>query len=686
MKILVVSFLLASACKTGAAPAPKATESAAPPAAAVAFDGMDLSVSPGDDFFAYTNGGWFKTTEIPADRSSWGTFAGLAELTAKRTAELIAEATRADAPAGSDARKIGDYYATFLDEAGIEAKGLAPLQPKLDAIAALHDAQGLAQALGSTVRADVDVLNNTNLYTANVLGLWVAQDLDDPTRYSPFLLQGGLTMPDRDYYLNPSPRMVEIRAKYQAHVAALLKLAGAADGEAKAARIFELERRLAESHTSRGESEDVLKGNNHWSRAELEKRAPGLDWKTFLAAAGLGDRNEFVIWQPAALIGLAALVKSAPLSNWKEYLTFHALSRAAPLLPKAFVDETFNFFGKVLSGTPQLRDRWKRAVDATDAALGEAVGKLYVAKYFPPSEKARAEEMVKNELAAFAKRIDKLEWMAPATREQAKQKVAALKVGVGYPDKWRDYSALEVVRGDALGNAERAGLFELKRNLARLGQPVDRGERAMDPQLVNAVNLPALNALNFPAALLQPPFFDPARPAAMDYGATGATIGHASPHCGSASSLTGMRLPNIARTRCATRTPGTRPSWSSPGRSSTSRRQSASVSGSRLAAAAALLFACQTARPMLVAPRGQAGAPGAVLFEEVRIFDGDSDALSAPIDVLVKDGRIAAIAPHGEIREAAARVDGRGKTLLPGLIDCHVHLGGGDGTPPWTAN
>src|SRR5260221_2854159 len=530
MKILVVSFLLASACKTGAAPAPKATESAAPPAAAVAFDGMDLSVSPGDDFFAYTNGGWFKTTEIPADRSSWGTFAGLAELTAKRTAELIAEATRADAPAGSDARKIGDYYATFLDEAGIEAKGLAPLQPKLDAIAALHDAQGLAQALGSTVRADVDVLNNTNLYTANVLGLWVAQDLDDPTRYSPFLLQGGVTMPDRDHYLNPSARMVEIRAKYQAHVAALLKLAGAADGEAKAARIFELERRLAESHTSRGESEDVLKGNNHWSRAELEKRAPGLDWKTFLAAAGLGDRNEFVIWQPAALIGLAALVKSAPLSNWKEYLTFHALSRAAPLLPKAFVDETFNFFGKVLSGTPQLRDRWKRAVDATDAALGEAVGKLYVAKYFPPSEKARAEEMVKNELAAFAKRIDKLEWMAPATREQAKQKVAALKVGVGYPDKWRDYSALEVVRGDALGNAERAGLFELKRNLARLGQPVDRGEGGLAPQPVNAVNLPALNALNFPAAILQPPFFDPARPAAMDYGATGATIGHGISH------------------------------------------------------------------------------------------------------------------------------------------------------------
>jgi predicted metalloendopeptidase len=503
---------------------------APPPNVGIDLAGMDLSVAPGDDFFAYANGSWLKTTEIPPDRSSWGTGGILAELTAKRTADLIAETAKGEAPEGSDARKIGDYYNTFMDEAGIEAKGLAPLQPQLDVIAKIEGAQSLARYLGGTVRADVDVLNATRLHTANILGLWVAQDLDEPSRYSPFLLQGGLTMPDRDFYLDPSPRMAEIRSKYQAHIAALLKLAGAADAEPKAARIFELEHRIAEVHVSRTDSQDVLKGDNHWARAELDKRAPGLDWAAFLAAAGLDQQQHFVVWQPGALTGTSALVKSQPISTWKEYLVFHALSRAAPYLPKTFVDERFNFFGKTLSGTPALRARWKRAVDETNAALGEAVGKLYVARYFPPPEKARAEEMVRNELAAFAERIDKLAWMAPQTKAKAKEKLKALKVGVGYPDKWRDYSGLEVKRGDALGNAERAELFDLKRNLARFGQPVDRGEWVMNPQLVNAVNLPAMNALNFPAAILQPPFFDPNRPALMDYGAIGSVIGHEISH------------------------------------------------------------------------------------------------------------------------------------------------------------
>ena len=491
---------------------------------------LDTTVVPGDDFFAYANGAWIKSTEIPPDRSSWGTGGILAELTAKRTADLIAEAARTSAPAGSDARKIGDTYNTFMDEAAIEAKGLVPLAPELAAIAAITDAQSLARHLGKTVRADVDVLNSTSLHTANIFGLWVAQDLDDPQRYAPFLLQGGLGMPDRDYYTDPAPRMVEIRVKYQAHIAALLELAAIPDAGPKAARIFALEQRIAQVHASRTDSEDVLKGDNHWSRADLDRRAPGLDWSPFLAAAGLGQQPQFVAWQPGALTGISALVKSQPLATWKEWLAFHAVSRAAAYLPRAFVEEQFNFFGKTLSGTPALRVRWKRAVDATDAALGEAVGKLYVARYFPPAEKARAEEMVKNELAAFAERIDKLQWMAPQTKEQAKAKLKALKVGVGYPDRWRDYSGLEVIAGDALGNAQRAGIFELQRNLAKLGQPVDRGEWVMNPQLVNAVNLPAMNALNFPAAILQPPYFDPTRPVVMDYGATGATIGHEISH------------------------------------------------------------------------------------------------------------------------------------------------------------
>ena len=533
MKKALLLALAAAACSSTRAAAPALAPAAAvreAPGAGLDLAGMDRAVAPGDDFFAYANGAWITATEIPPDRSSWGTGAILAEATAKRTADLIAEAAKTDAPEGSDGQKIRDCYNSFMDEAAIEAKGLAPLKPRLDAIAAISDAQALARYLGGSVRADVDVLNSTQLHTANLFGLWVAQDLDEPSKYSAFLLQGGLVMPDRDYYVDPSPRMAGIRAKYQAHIAAMLKLAGLAEPEAKAAHVFDLERRIAEVHGSRADAEDVLKGNNHWARAELDARAPGLDWAGFLAAAGLDKQRSFVVWQPAALAGEAALVKSQPLATWKDYLAFHALSRAAAFLPKAFVDEQFDFFGKTLSGTKVLRARWKRAVDATDAALGEAVGKLYVAKYFPASEKARVEEMVKNELAAFSARIDKLEWMAPRTKAKAKEKLKALKVGVGYPDKWRDYSGLQVVRGDALGNAERAEQFELKRNLDKFGQPVDRGEWVMNPQLVNAVNLPAMNALNFPAAILQPPYFDPSRPAVMDYGATGATIGHEISH------------------------------------------------------------------------------------------------------------------------------------------------------------
>ena len=491
--------------------------------------GMDPSVAPGNNFYFYANGGWIKSHEIPPDRAAYGTSAMLQELTLKRNVELIADAGKG-APDGSDARKVGDYYASYLDVDGIEAKGLAPLKPALERIAAISDARSLATALGGTLRADVDVLNNTNYDTDNLFGLWVAQDLDDPSHYSAFLLQGGINLPDRDYFLDPAPRMADIRDKYRAHIAAMLTLAGISDADAKATRIFGLEHKIAEAHAPRIDTENVEKGNNHWTRAELVSRAAGLDWGAFLAAAGLDRQPGFVIWQPTAIVGLAALVKTEPLETWKDYLTYHAIARTADVLPKAFDDESFAFHGKQLTGTPVLRDRWKRAVDATSGALGEAVGKLYVTRYFPPSEKARAEAMVANELAAFARRIDQLTWMAPATKTQAKAKLAALKVGVGYPDKWRDYGKLEVVRGDAYGNLERARLFDYRRNLAKLGAPVDRGEWVMNPHLVNAVNLPAMNALNFPAAILQPPYFDPARPTVMDYGATGSVIGHEISH------------------------------------------------------------------------------------------------------------------------------------------------------------
>ena len=510
----------------GAAPAP------APDSRPTGLDlaGLDRTVAPGDDFYAYANGAWLQRTEIPADRSSWGSAVMLIELTARRTGDLITEAAGPKGAGDSDARKIGDYYKSFLDEEGIEAKGLAPLRPALDRIAGIRDAAGLARALGGTLRADVDVLNNTHLQTDNLFGLWVAQDFDDPSRYSPFLLQGGLGMPDRDYYLDPSARMAGIRSKYQAHIEKVLELAGVAGARERAARIFDLERRLAQAHSSRVDSQSVEKGNNHWTRQDFDRRAPGLDWQAFFSAAGLDRQRDFVVWQPAAVTGISALVRGQSLEVWKDYLTFHAVDRLAAFLPKAFVEEQFAFAGRALAGTPTLRDRWKRAVSATDEALGDAVGRLYVARYFPPAEKARAEEMVRNLIAAFGKRIDGLSWMAPETKEKAKAKLTVLKVGVGYPDKWRDYSRLEVIAGDALGNAQRSALFEYRWNLEKLGRPVDRSEWVMNPQLVNAVNLPAMNALNFPAAILQPPFFDPTRPEVMDYGAAGAVIGHEISH------------------------------------------------------------------------------------------------------------------------------------------------------------
>lgn len=494
------------------------------------FAGMDRTVAPGDNFFAYANGGWYQRTVIAADRSSEGPFNHLFDLTNRRTGEIIRAAAQAKAPAGSETQQIGDFYASFLDRPAIDAAGLRPVQPLLAGIDAIGDRKALASYLGSTLRADVDVLNATSTYTGNLFGLWVAADLDHPTRYAPFLIQGGLGMPDRDYYLDASPRMKAVREAYQAYVAKILALSGEKDAQARAARILDLEHRMAEVHASREETEEVRRGDNHWTRQDFATRAPGLDWDAYFAAAGLGAQQTFVAWQPAAITGLSALVASQPLATWKDYLRFHALDHRAAVLPKAFGEAAFAFHGKVIMGTPQNRALQARAVDATNAALGEAVGRRYVAKYFPASAKAQAEAMVQNILAAFRARIDHLDWMAPETKAKAKAKLAALKVFVGYPDHWQDDRGLLIKRGDALGNADRVELFHLHRAIAKLSRPVDRGEWVMTPQTVNAVNLPVMNALNFPAAILQPPFFDPKRPAAMNYGSIGAVMGHEISH------------------------------------------------------------------------------------------------------------------------------------------------------------
>ena len=503
--------------------------------------GMDKSVRPGDDFFAYANGSWLKSVSIPADRPSWGTGAELSELTDQRVAELIQKAGAAvgaenpgdsGGSAGLEARKIADFYTAYMDEVGIEQKGLAPLTPILQRIAAIKTREALAAYLGSTLRADVDVLNNTWISTDNLLGLWVAADLKEPTRYSAFLLQGGLSLPDKEYYLGSAPQMQAARGALETHIAQVFALAGTAPeaARAKAKRVFALEDKIAHTHASVTDSEDPTKGNNPWSRSDFNSKAPGMDWNAYFGAAGLKTQQAFVVWQPQAITGEAALVGSESLEAWRDYLSFHLMDRNSPLLPKAFVSEHFAFYDKTLTGTPELPARWKRAVAATNGALGEAVGKLYVAKYFPPADKAAVQALVKHLFAAFSKRIDSLQWMAPETRKEAHAKLAALKVGVGYPDHWRDYSNLQIDKGDAFGNAWRASVFHTHEELAKLGKPVDRDEWVMNPQLVNAVNLPVLNALNFPAAILQPPTFDVKSPDAVNYGAIGTIIGHEISH------------------------------------------------------------------------------------------------------------------------------------------------------------
>ncbi|WP_443750260.1 M13 family metallopeptidase [Asticcacaulis solisilvae] len=508
--------------------------SQAKPAAPVVHDvdlgGMDKTVKPGDDFYKYANGAWLKTAQIPADRSSYGPAVVLIEKTNTQVRELIQNAAKGTPAKGSDAQKVGDYYASFMDEAKIEADGLKPLQPNFEAINALTDKASLSAYLGTTLRADVDALNATDFYTDNIFGLWVQQGFNDPDHNVPYLLQGGLGMPDRAYYLDDSPRMAELRTKYQAYIATELKLAGLTDADARAARIFALETKIAQTHASREDSEDVQKANNPWTRADFAAKAPGLDWDAYFKSAGLSGQQGFIVWHPTAVTGISALVASEPLDVWKDYLTYMTIDHYGPYLPKAFVDARFAFFGTALQGTTQISDRWKRAIGATNGAVGEVVGRLYVAKYFPPAAKAKIEAMVQDELKAYHTRIEKLTWMSPDTKAKALAKLQTLHIGVGYPDKWVDYSKLEIVRGDVIGNLKRAELFDYQRNLAKLGQKPDRDQWVMTPQTVNAVNLPLANALNFPAAILQAPYFDPQADAAYNFGAIGATIGHEISH------------------------------------------------------------------------------------------------------------------------------------------------------------
>lgn len=507
---------------------------ARPPQAAsspgIAVDHIDRSVEPGNDFYSYANGAWIKRTEIPADHASVNIFSVLSDLTDERTAALIKTIVNSPGPAGSSTRQIADLYNSFMAESAIEARGLKPLEPHLAAIQAVNNKKELARILGETLRADVDPLNNTNFHTPNLFGLWTAPGFNDSAHYAAYLLQGGLELPDREYYLSDSPQMRSIQSEYQNHISVMLKLAGISDPSGRAARIFALEHSIAEKHLSLADDQDIHTANNTWKQTDFATKAPGLDWNEYFRAAGLDKQEEFMVWQPGAFTGEAALVDSVPLETWKDWLTYHLIEDYAPYLPKALADENFMIFDQMLSGTPEQRPRNKRGIDLVNNYLGDALGKIYARRYFSPQAKAQAQAMVANIIAAFRKRIDALDWMAAATKAEAKTKLGALYVGIGYPESWHDYSGFQVKADDLFGNVWRGRLFEFHRQVNRLGAKVDRREWSMSPQTVNAVNLPLQNALNFPAAILQPPFYNPKAPAAFNYGAIGAVIGHEISH------------------------------------------------------------------------------------------------------------------------------------------------------------
>jgi putative endopeptidase len=501
-----------------------------PVAHGIAVRNMDPSVKPGDDFYLYANGAWIARTKIPADRAGVGVFTTLLDESRKNVAATVREAAQSNAPAGSNERKIADLYASYMNAQAVDSRGLEPLQPELSKVKAIRDKRELAAMLGSLLRADVDPLNNTNFHTMNLFGLWTSPGFRNSADYAVYLLQGGLVLPSSDYYLSTAQHMRQIRAKYAEHIAAMLRLAGYTDPAARAAKILALEEAIAKVQESLADSEVIDKANNVWTLADFQSKAPGLEWSAYFDAAGLGHQREFYVWQPSALTGESALVASTPLATWKDWLAFHLLEQYGPFLSQPFEQETFNFEGKVLVGVPQQEPRWKRGVDLVNGCLGDAVGQLYAKKYFPPQAKEKAQDMVAHLIAAYHKRLEALTWLAPSTKAEALKKLDSLYVGIGYPETWKDYSAYQVRPDDLLGNVWRAELWKYRYNIERIGKPVDRHEWWMEPQTVNAVNLPLQNALNFPAAILQPPFFDPEAPAADNYGAIGAIIGHEISH------------------------------------------------------------------------------------------------------------------------------------------------------------
>ena len=509
--------VLAAVLLAGTAPilAQPAADQAAAPATKTRYGtwgvdlaGRDLSIKPGDDFWRFANNSWFQRNPIPADRTGYSLWTVLDE-DIERQLRAIVESGGAD-PVG---RQVGDFYASWMDESGVEARGIAAARPWLDRIAAVRGRDELLRLFAMPG------------YPAPV-GISILPDPADPTRYTAAASQAGLGMPNRDYYLREGEQYDRYRAAYRDYIVTLHRLAGIAQPEAKADAIIALERRIAEAHWEPARQRDIQQIYNPMSRDQLNQLAPQFNWTATLQQLGLGNVQTVIAAETTAITAIGQMLDSVPLDTWKDWMTFHFLSANAPYLPRAFDEANFNFYSHTLRGVERQRDRWKRGLGLLNGALGEAVGRLYVERHFPAESRRQMDELIGNLRSAFQERLQRLEWMDEATRAQALAKLETFEPRIGHPERFIDYSPIRVDRADLLGNVIRAGEFDWNLQVSRLGGPVDRGLWGMNPQTINASYNPLLNQITFPAGILQPPFFDPNADPAANYGAIGAVIGH----------------------------------------------------------------------------------------------------------------------------------------------------------------
>ncbi len=513
-----VRFPLAAVASALLAASASAQQQQATPVRALGVDttNFDRAVRPQDDFFRFVNGAWLEHTQIPADASSWGAFNELTEKSRSAIRQIVDDAAKSNAPAGSEKRKIGDLYSSYMDSARVEQLGIKPLEPTLAEIAAVKSTKDLPAAFARFAQIGL----------ANPFGVRVGQDPKQSTVNIVQVGQSGLGLPDRDYYLRTDEKMLAVKAAYQKYIETLFTLAHQPDPAGSASRILALETQIATPQWDRAKMRNRDLTYNKLSRAQLGAAIPAFDWNAYLTTAGLSKATDVIVAQPDYMKAMNEIVASTPVSTWREYITFKLLDDYADELPAAFQNARFEFRNKTLSGQQEMSPRWKRGVAEVEGALGEAAGKLYVQQYFKPEAKARMDALVKNILAAYKIGIDSLEWMSPETRQQAQDKLAHFTVKIGYPDKWRDYSKLVIERNDLLGNAMRSARFRYAEMASQLGRPVDRTRWGMTPQTVNAYYNSVNNEIVFPAAILQPPFFNADADDAVNYGAIGAVIGH----------------------------------------------------------------------------------------------------------------------------------------------------------------